>query len=99
MKTRRDPCGDGYGTDPRRNSCMTSKMMGNVLIAQQHYLPSERKGLLHTVNIRVSTLVRLNLYENLSDDFTNNKFPLFALTGVLITWVEFRANVRAFSRD
>ena len=49
---------------------MTSKMMGNMLIAQQHYLPSERKGLLYTVNIRVSTLVRLNLYENLSDDFT-----------------------------
>ena len=54
-KIRRDPCWDGYDTDPRRKSCTTSKMMGKELIAQQHYLPSERKGLLqHTVNIKVS---------------------------------------------
>ena len=34
---------------------MTSKMMGEVLIAQQHYLPRERKGLLrHTVDIKAS---------------------------------------------
>ena len=34
---------------------MTSKMMGEVLIAQQHYLPPEVKGLLqHTVDIKVS---------------------------------------------
>ena len=34
---------------------MTSKMMGQVLIAQQHYSPQERKGLLqHTVDIKVS---------------------------------------------
>ena len=33
---------------------MTSKMMGEVLIAQ-HYLPPEVKGLLqHTVDIKVS---------------------------------------------
>ena len=51
----RDPCWDGYVTDARRNSCMKSKMMGEVLIAQQHYLPRERKGLLqHTVDIKAS---------------------------------------------
>ena len=55
MKIRRDPCWDGCIIDARRNSCMTSKMMGEVLIAQQHYLPPEVKGLLqHTVDIKVS---------------------------------------------
>ena len=54
-KIRRVPCWDGYVTDARRNSCMTNKMMGEVLIAQQHYLPRERKGLLqHTVDIKAS---------------------------------------------
>ena len=34
---------------------MTGKMMGEVLIAQQHYLAPERKGLLqHTVDIKAS---------------------------------------------
>ena len=60
MKIRRDPCWDGYVTDPRRNSCMTSKMMGEVLIAQQHYLPSERKGLLQLTQ---STLKCLRISE------------------------------------